>query len=266
MPRLCSVNAPVDTVNTVPTLSDTKRRFYAKHNRPISSIYRRFLEELMVEMHLLSVNNGFAYDAIYALGVVTTFDRFMEGYEPQTDQTSIFESLCLAINSSPNQYRQDATTLMESCQALTLDALLGGLQQEIEAPSTALLLPIFKTIAQNHSFKYSRLFAIGFLRLLEQAESELIQDKAKLETVLDSLAEALALPAEKMKKDAEMYLSSLDKMGQARLLMEEMVQTERKRREQREQDKKDQTSDSPDADAASEDCSAPETEDASTPE
>ena len=80
------------------------------------------------------------------------------------------------------------------------------------------------------------------------------------------MAEALALPAEKMKKDAEMYLSSLDKMGQARLLMEEMVQTERKRREQREQDKKDQTSDSPDADAASEDCSAPEAEDASTPE
>jgi len=247
MPRFCSVNDPIDAVNTVPTLSDTKRRFYAKHTRPISSIYRRFLEELMVEMHLLSVNNGFAYDAIYALGVVTTFDRFMEGYEPKTDQSSIFESLCLAIDSSPNQYRKDAATLIESCQTLTIDALLGGLKQETEVPSTVLLMPIFKTIAQNHSFKYSRLFAIGFLRLLEQAESELIQDKAKLETVLDSFAESLALPAEKMKKDAEMYLSSLEKMGQARLLMEEMIQTERKRREQREQEKKAQTSDNPES-------------------
>ena len=63
-------------MSNVRTVSDTKRSFYALHTRPISSIYRRVVEELMVEMHLLSVNVDFSYDSIYALGVVTTFDRY----------------------------------------------------------------------------------------------------------------------------------------------------------------------------------------------
>ena len=224
-------------MNTVPTLSETKRRFYGQHTRPISSIYRRVLEELMVEIHLLWVNKDFAADAVYSLGVVTAFDRFMEGYQPEADKASIFEALCTAINSSASHYRQAASTLIGSCEGLTIEALLGSLTQEIESPSTIALTPLFKTIAQNPNFKYSRLFTIGFIRLLEEAEAELLQDKARLETVLDSFAQALALPAEKMKKDAEMYLTNLEKMGQARLLLEEIVQTERKRREQREQEK-----------------------------
>ncbi|HAX86545.1 MAG TPA: photosystem II biogenesis protein Psp29, partial [Cyanobacteria bacterium UBA11370] len=66
-------------MNNVRTVSDTKRDFYNCHTRPINSIYRRVVEELMVEMHLLSVNVDFRYDPIYALGVVTSFNRFMQG-------------------------------------------------------------------------------------------------------------------------------------------------------------------------------------------
>ncbi|MFM6220517.1 MAG: photosystem II biogenesis protein Psp29, partial [Dolichospermum sp.] len=57
-------------MNNVRTVSDTKKTFYTLHTRPINTIYRRVVEELMVEMHLLSVNVDFSYDAIYALGVV----------------------------------------------------------------------------------------------------------------------------------------------------------------------------------------------------
>ena len=72
-------------MNNVRTVSETKRTFYSLHTRPINTIYRRVVEELMVEMHLLDVNADFKYDPIYALGVVTTFDRFMEGYKPSED-------------------------------------------------------------------------------------------------------------------------------------------------------------------------------------
>ena len=73
-------------MNNVRTVSDAKRAFYTLHTRPINSIYRRVVEELMVEMHLLFVNTDFSYDAIYALGVVTAFDRFMQGYRPEHDR------------------------------------------------------------------------------------------------------------------------------------------------------------------------------------
>ena len=80
-------------MNNVRTVSDTKRAFYGQHTRPINAIYRRVVEELMVEMHLLLVNADFNYDSIYALGVVNTFDRFMKGYEPESDRTSIYTAI-----------------------------------------------------------------------------------------------------------------------------------------------------------------------------
>lgn len=65
------------------TLSDTKRSFYQHHRRPINSVYRRVVEELIVEMHLLSVNVDFRPEPIYYLGVCESFRRFMEGYTPK---------------------------------------------------------------------------------------------------------------------------------------------------------------------------------------
>jgi len=44
----------ISNVNNVRTVSDTKRAFYTLHTRPINTIYRRVVEELIVEMHLLS--------------------------------------------------------------------------------------------------------------------------------------------------------------------------------------------------------------------
>ncbi|MER3587246.1 MAG: photosystem II biogenesis protein Psp29, partial [Mastigocladus sp. ERB_26_1] len=77
-------------MNNVRTVSDTKRTFHSLHTRPINTIYRRVVEELMVEMHLLAVNVDFSYNPIFALGVVTSFDRFMQGYQPESDRESIF--------------------------------------------------------------------------------------------------------------------------------------------------------------------------------
>lgn len=221
-------------MNTVPTLSDTKRRFYKQHTRPISSIYRRFLEEMMVEMHLLWVNKIFVYDAIYALGVVTTFDRFMEGYQPSQDIETIFTALCAATDAQASRYRADAAQLITLCQGLSL----GDLENALAGESGQVQLnTLFETIATNKTFKYSRLFGIGLAYVLDQGDPELFHQKERLMEVLQTFATGLGLPSDKLKKDVELYLSNLEKMGQARLLMEEMIATERKRREQREQEK-----------------------------
>jgi photosystem II biogenesis protein Psp29 len=233
-PLLLLFNAIGNSVNTVPTLSDTKRRFYKQHTRPISSIYRRFLEEMMVEMHLLWVNKTFVYDAVYALGVVTTFDRFMEGYQPSQDIEPIFAALCAATEAQSSRYRTDAEQLVSLCQGLSVTDLQDALEGN---GSNAELTSLFNTIATNKTFKYSRLFGIGLTSLLAQGDEELLHNKDRLMEILEAFATGLGLPSDKLKKDVELYLSNLEKMGQARLLMEEMVATERKRREQREQEK-----------------------------
>jgi len=227
-------NFPVDKV---PTVSDTKRAFYTIHSRPINSIYRRVVEELMVEMHLLSVNADFQYDPIYALGVVSSFDRFMSGYRPEADKASIFQALCQALGKDPQHYRRDAEALESWATRVSPDEILGVLSLAKSSGDSGEVEATVRAIAENPNFKYSRLFAIGLYSLLELADGDFVKETAKLEEALEPIAKALNLSAEKLKKDLELYRSNLEKMAQAQIVMADILNADRKKREQREQAK-----------------------------
>jgi photosystem II biogenesis protein Psp29 len=222
-------------VNNVRTVSDTKRTFYSLHTRPINTIYRRVVEELMVEMHLLSVNVDFSYNPIYALGVVTTFDRFMQGYEPEGDKESIFNALCQAIQQEPQRYRQDAERLLVVAKSLPTNDLIAWLSQTTHLDRDADLQTQLQAIANNPNFKYSRLFAIGLFSLLEFSDPELVKDDKQRTEALNTIAAGLHLSDEKFSKDLELYRSNLDKMEQALIVMADMLSADRKKREQRKQ-------------------------------
>ena len=225
------------SVNNVRTVSDTKRTFYSHHTRPINTIYRRVVEELMVEMHLLSVNVDFRYDPIYALGVVTSFDRFMQGYRPEADKEAIFTALCQAVGNDPQEYKQDAERLKAFIAHRSGKELIESLSLEPQFANAGELQGSLQAIANNPKFKYSRLFAIGLFTLLEQADPELIKDAKQLNAALKQISAALGLPEEKLQKDLELYRSNLEKMAQALVIMEDAVKAERKKREQRAADK-----------------------------
>jgi photosystem II biogenesis protein Psp29 len=222
-------------VNNVRTVSDTKRTFYSLHTRPINTIYRRVVEELMVEMHLLSVNSGFTYNPIYALGVVTSFDRFMQGYQPERDQESIFNALCQAVEQEPQRYREDAQRLQALAQDLLVQDLIAWLSQTTHLDRDPDLQGQLQAISNNSQFKYSRLFAVGLFTLLEQSAPELVKDEKQRTEALKSIAAGLHLSDEKLTKDLELYSSNLEKMAQALVVMADMVSADRKKREQRQQ-------------------------------
>ena len=223
-------------MNNVRTVSDTKRAFYTTHTRPVNSIYRRVVEELMVEMHLLSVNADFRYDPIYALGVATAFDRFMQGYRPEQDQESIFNALCRSIGTDPQTYRHDAEHLTQLASGLSAEALINQAQSADGAASDS-LTGCFQSIRQAESFKYSRLFAIGLYSLLELAEADLLQDEKARNEALEHLCSGLNLSQEKVQKDLELYRSNLEKVAQAQIVMNDILQADRKKKEEREQAK-----------------------------
>ncbi len=225
-------------MDKVRTVSDTKRDFYNHHTRPINSVYRRFVEELMVEMHLLSVNADFRDDPIYALGVFTSFERFIQGYQPESDKISIFASLCQSVGSNADQYSREAENLINSVKGLSVEDLVSKISTSAADYGTdAYAVGVLKAIAQNPNFKYSRLFAIGLYTLLAEASPEVIKNEEKRNQALKQLSEALHLPPEKLQKDFDFYRSNLDKMDQLIAVLEESLQAERKKREQREQEK-----------------------------
>jgi photosystem II biogenesis protein Psp29 len=220
-------------VSNVRTVSDTKRAFYTLHTRPINSIYRRVVDELIVEMHLLSVNADFRYDPIYGLGVVTAFDRFMQGYRPEADKPSIFNALCQSVQEDPGKYRHDAERLEELTAASNVNDFLVQVKQLADFAGDSELLQHLKPIAANPKFKYSRLFAIGLYTLLEKMDDTLIKDEQRRNQALQTLSEGLNLSADKLQKDLELYRSNLDKMAQAQIVLEDILKADRKKKEER---------------------------------
>ncbi|MUG97563.1 photosystem II biogenesis protein Psp29 [Scytonema sp. UIC 10036] len=222
-------------MNNVRTVSDTKRTFYNLHTRPINTIYRRVVEELMVEMHLLSVNVDFSYEPIYALGVVTAFERFMQGYQPERDKESIFNALVRALEEDPQRYRQDAQRLQSVAKSLPPSELIAWLSQQTHLDRDVDLQSSLQAISKNPAFKYNRLFAIGVFSLLELSDPELVKDQKQLTEALKKIADGLHLSDDKLSKDLEIYRSNLDKVSQALAVMSDLLSADRKRREQRSQ-------------------------------
>ncbi|HLO46935.1 MAG TPA: photosystem II biogenesis protein Psp29 [Kamptonema sp.] len=220
-------------MNNNSTVSDTKRSFYTIHTRPINSIYRRVVEELMVEMHLLSVNVDFRYDPIYALGVVTAFDRFMQGYSPEQDKVSIFNGLCQALGDDPHRYQEDANRLNGLASRLSAADLLSWLDGSTRFDDAGDLQASIAAIATNSKFKYSRLLAIGLFALLEIADPDLVKDQEVRVQAIAKVCAALHLPEEKVSKDLDLYRSNLEKIAQARIVLNDVLQADRKKREQR---------------------------------
>ena len=224
-------------MNNLSTVSDTKRNFYSQHTRPINSIYRRVVEELMVEMHLLSTNVDFAYDPIYALGVVSSFDRFMTSYRPETDKQSIFVALCQSMGGNAEQYRIDAAGVSEFTRSMQGQDIVNWLADPTADGSGAQLADTLKAVANNSKFKYSRLFGIGLFTIIEQAAPELLKDEKQREAAIVQIGEGMHLPTDKVKKDLDAYRSNLDKLVQMEAVMADLAEAERKKREKRAEEK-----------------------------
>jgi photosystem II biogenesis protein Psp29 len=193
------------------------------------------VEEMMVEMHLLTVNSDFNYDPIYALGIVTAFNRFMQGYRPETDIQSIFNGLCQSIESDPYRYRQDAERLESLAKKLPAQDVVGWFQQTVTVPDYSDLQQQVAAMSGNSKFKYSRPFAIGVFTMLEQSDPDLVKDEAKRSEAINHICTALNLPEDKVQKALDLYRSNLEKMAQARVVMEDIMIAEKKRRDERAQ-------------------------------
>lgn len=224
------------------TVSDSKRAFYASYPRPINSVYRRVIEELLVEMHLLSVNADFKLDPIYYLGIVTSFERLMQGYQPEKDKEQIFNALCTCTDSDPETYKSQAGALLSLAKDKSTDELVDWLSNPTAENDNNNIVEPIKAIATNDNFKYSRPFAIGIYTLLEECDHELVQDQEKRNQVLDTIAENFGIAGEKMKKDLELYRGNLEKMVELLKVIEDVLEASRKKREKRAQEKQDKES------------------------
>ncbi|CAI9090373.1 OLC1v1025136C1 [Oldenlandia corymbosa var. corymbosa] len=212
----------MSTTTDVPTVAETKLNFLKAYNRPIPSIYNTVLLELLVQQHLMRYKRTYQYDAVFALGFVTVYDRLMEGYPSDDDREAIFQAYIKALKEDPE--KSDAQKLEEWARAQNSATLVDFSSKEGEVE--AILKDIAERAGSKETFSYSRFFAIGLFRLLELAN-------ATEPTVLEKLCAALNVNKKSVDRDLDVYRNLLSKLVQAKELLKEYVDREKKKREER---------------------------------
>ena len=216
------------------TVADSKREFHRAFPHVIAPLYRRMVDELLVELHLLSRQNGFRSDALFACGLIQVFDSFARGYRPDGQRLPLLQALCSASGFDANQLRQQRDSAMAAMGSHSVEQVKQWIEQEgsgAPEPLAAALADI-----RRPDFHYSRLMAVGLLSLLEQAQGADSLDASALRSYAHDLGGAMGLLRERLDKDLSLYATNLEKMAQAVELMAETVAAERRKRERQQQE------------------------------
>ena len=217
------------------TVADSKRAFHTAFPHVIAPLYRRLVDELLVELHLLSHQSGFEADGLFAVGLTQVFDSFSKGYRPDGQREPLFQALCSANGFDGPGLRRQAEEARNGIGHHSLDEVKGWLSNRGDgapAPIAGLLQGV-----QRPDFHYSRLVAVGLLSLLQSAQGAEALEPQALRSAAHEIGEAMGLIKDRVDKDLSLYAGNIEKMSQAVELMEETLAAERRRRERAEQER-----------------------------
>ena len=187
------------------TVSDSYKLFQEKFPYVIPGLYKRIVDEMLVELNLLKHQNEFKQDHLFCVGLTETFKELTKGYKPEKHLDSLFESLCTSSNFEANEIKEISQKSQKEFKSKSLKDILKLLIEKRESelyPSRILNLGIYLLIANSQDYQ-------------EKNESE------KNKIITDTF-EKLSLSSNKAEKDIGIYKSSISKMQQAKELIEEL--------------------------------------------
>ena len=88
------------------TVSDSKKVFHEQFPYVISGLYKRIVDEMLVELNLLNHQNEFVQDDLFCIGLTETFKELTKGYKPDEHLIPLFESLCNSSNFEPKKIKE----------------------------------------------------------------------------------------------------------------------------------------------------------------
>ena len=184
------------------TVSDSKKLFHEKFPYVIPGLYKRIVDEMLVELNLLNHQNEFTQDYLFCVGLTETFKELMKGYLPEKHLDLLFESLCNSTNFEPKEINE-----------------ISQKEFEDKIPQDILKLLIEKS---NSKLYPSRILNLGIYILISNAKDFKEKEESNTNKMISDIFEKLNLSANKAEKDIGIYKSSISKMEQAKELIEEL--------------------------------------------
>ena len=194
------------------TVSDSKKLFHEKFPYVIPGLYKRIVDEMLVELNLLNHQNEFTQDYLFCVGLTETFKELMKGYKPEKHLDLLFESLCSSTNFEAKEIKKISQET----------------QKEFEDKSSKDILKLLKE-KTNSKIYPSRVLNLGIYILISKAKDFKEKNESEISQMISDIFEKIGLSSDKAEKDIGIYKSSISKMEQAKELIEEL-KTKQKRK------------------------------------
>ena len=187
------------------TVSDSKKLFHEQFPYVIPGLYKRIVDEMLVELNLLNHQNEFIQDDFFCVGLTETFKELTIGYKPEEHLMLLFESLCNSSNFEASKIKEVSRKTLEEYKEKSLKEISNSLKEK-------------KSSSNPYS---SRLLNLGIYLIITSAtDFEKINDSEKNKVISD-IINNLNLSVNKAEKDIGIYKSSIKKLEQAKELLEE---------------------------------------------
>ena len=194
------------------TVSDSKKLFHAKFPFVIPGLYKRIVDEMLVELNLLNHQNEFIQDYLFCIGLTETFKELTKGYKPEKHLELLFESLCSSTNFKAEEIKEVSKNF----------------QKEFLNKSSKDLLKLLKEKSNSKPYQ-SRILNLGIYILISNTQDLKGGNQAKMNNIIFEIFEKLNLSKNKAEKDIGIYRSSISKMEQAKELIEELKIKDKKK-------------------------------------
>ena len=198
------------------TVSDSKKLFHEQFPYVIPGLYKRIVDEMLVELNLLNHQNEFTQDYLFCIGLTETFKELMKGYKPEKHLDPLFDSLCSSTNFEAKEIRKISQKS----------------QEEFNNKSSKEILKLLKE-KNNYKLYPSRIVNLGMFILISNAHDVKGLNEAEINKTISNFFEDLDLSFNKAEKDIGIYKSTISKMEQARELIEELRIKDKKKEEKK---------------------------------
>ena len=194
------------------TVSDSKKLFHEQFPYVIPGLYKRIVDELLVELNLLNHQNEFEQNDLFCVGLTETFKEFTKDYKPEEHLVLLFESLCNSSNFEPSKIKQISKKTLEEYKEKSLKEISILLKEK-----------------HTSNLYSSRILNLGIYSIISKANDFLDMKDSEQNKIISEVIDKLDLSVSKAEKDIGIYKSSIMKMEQAKeLLNEARIQNKKK--------------------------------------
>ena len=187
------------------TVSDSKKLFHEQFPYVIPGLYKKIVDEMLVELNLLNHQNEFTQDYLFCIGLTETFKELTKGYKPEKHLDNLFESLCSSTNFEAKEIKE----ISQQSQKEFTNKLSKDILKLLKEKSNSKLYP-------------SRILNLGIYILISNSKDFKENNETEINKIISDIFEKLDLSPNKAEKDIGIYKSSISKMEQAKELIEEL--------------------------------------------